>query len=66
MTNEEFQNKIQNIQNYLTDFTFFVNYLTFVTFDKNLTLLSEGIGLQNLEEIPPEARIAAAHGHARP
>ena len=41
VTNEEFQNKIQNIQIYLIDFTFFVNYLTFVTSDKNLTHLSE-------------------------
>jgi hypothetical protein len=39
--NEEFQNKIQNIPINLNDFDFFVNNLTIVTFDENLTLLYE-------------------------
>jgi hypothetical protein len=34
VTNEEFQNKIQNIHIYLNEFVFFVNHLTFVSSDK--------------------------------
>jgi hypothetical protein len=66
VTNEEFQNKIQNIHIYLNEFVFFVNHLTFVSSDKKFNpVVSTGIRRQKPEKILPKVCIALAHGHAR-